>query len=54
MKEKSLIKKYIDRITGYSRLQVTRQIRKYRETGRAKVKEYKRNKFESKYMNKDI
>ena len=53
-KEKDLIKKYIEKITGYSRPQVTRQIREYRETGRVRVKEYKRNKFEKKYNNKDI
>ena len=53
-KEKVLIKKYIEKVTGYSRSQITRQIREYRETGRVKVKEYKRNKFERKYTNKDI
>jgi len=53
-KEKGLIKKYIEKVTGYSRPQVTRQIRKYRETGRVRLKEYKRNKFERKYTNKDI
>jgi len=42
-KEKGLIKKYIEKVTGYSRPQVTRQIREYRETGRVRVKEYKRN-----------
>jgi len=53
-KEKSLIKKYIEKVTGYSRPQVTRQIRQYRETGRVRLKEYKRNKFERKYTSKDI
>jgi len=53
-KEKSLIKKYMEKVSGYSRPQVTRQIRQYRETGRVRVKEYKRNKFERKYTNKDI
>jgi len=53
-KEKGLIKKYLEKITGYSRPQVTRQIKEYRETGRVRVKEYKRNKFERKYTNKDI
>ena len=53
-KEKGLIKKYIEKVTGYSRPQVTRQIRQYRETGRVRVKEYNRNKFEKKYTNKDI
>ncbi|PKP56512.1 MAG: integrase, partial [Candidatus Altiarchaeales archaeon HGW-Altiarchaeales-1] len=53
-KEKGLIKKYLQKVTGYSRPQVTRQIRQYRETGRVRLKEYKRNKFERKYTNKDI
>jgi len=53
-KEKGLIKKYIEKVTGYSRPQVTRQVKEYRETGRVKVKEYERNKFERKYTNKDI
>jgi len=53
-KEKSLIKKYIEKVTGYSRPQVTRQIRQYRETGRVRLKEYKRNNFERKYSSKDI
>ena len=53
-KEKGLIKKYLQKVTGYSRPQVTRKIREYRETGRVRVKEYKRNKFERKYTNKDI
>jgi len=53
-KEKGLIKKYLKKVTGYSRPQVTRQIRQYRETGRVRVKEYERNKFERKYANKDI
>jgi len=53
-KERGLIKKYLQKVTGYSRPQVTRQIREYRETGRVRLKEYKRNKFERKYTNKDI
>jgi len=53
-KEKGLIKRYLEKITGYSRPQVTRQIRQYRETGRVRVKEYERNKFERKYTSKDI
>ena len=53
-KEKGLIKKYIEKVTGYSRPQVTRQVREYRETGRVRLKEYERNKFERKYTSKDI
>lgn len=53
-KEKGLIKKYIEKVTGYSRPQVTRKIKEYKKTGRVRLKEYKRNKFEKKYTNKDI
>jgi transposase InsO family protein len=53
-KEKGLIKKYLQKVTGYSRPQVTRKIREYRETGRVRLKEYERNKFERKYTSKDI
>jgi len=53
-KEKGLIKKYLKKVTGYSRPQVTRQIKQYRETGRVRLKEYERNKFERKYTSKDI
>jgi transposase InsO family protein len=53
-KEKGLIKNYLKKVTGYSRPQVTRKIREYRETGRVRVKEYERNKFERKYTIKDI
>ena len=53
-KEKGLIKKYLKKVTGYSRPQVTRQIRKYRETGRVRLKEYERNKFKRKYTSKDL
>ena len=42
-KEKGLIKRYIEKVTGYSRPQVTRKIKEYRETGRVRVKKYKRN-----------
>ena len=52
-KEKGLIKRYIEKVTGYSRPQVTRKIREYRETRRVRVKEYKRNKFERKYRYQD-
>jgi len=39
-KEKGLIKRYIEKVTGYSRPQVTRQIRQYRETGQGGTQNY--------------
>ena len=53
-KEKVIVRSYIEKITGYSRSQVTRLIVKYRETGEVKVEEYERHKFEKKYTNQDI
>jgi transposase InsO family protein len=53
-KEKGLIKKYIGKVTGYSRSQLTRQISQYRKTGRVRVKEYERNQFDRKYTSKDL
>ena len=53
-KEKGLIRRYLMKITGYSRAQLTRQINQYRKTGQVKIKEYDRHRFEKKYTNKDI
>ena len=52
-KEKDLIKKYIEKATGYFQPQVTRKIKEYKETGQVRLKEYKRNKFEKKYRYQD-
>ena len=53
-KEKGLIRRYLMKITGYSRAQLTRQIHQYRKTGQVRIKEYDRHKFEKKYTHKDI
>lgn len=53
-KDKSIVKKYIAKMTGYSRAQITNLITKFRETGEVKLKEYERHKFEKKYTSKDI
>jgi len=53
-KEKGLIRRYLMKITGYSRAQLTRHIRQYRKTGQVKIKEYDRHKFEKKYTPQDI
>jgi hypothetical protein len=53
-KEKGLIRRYLMKITGYSRSQLTRQINQYRKTGQVRVKEYDRHKFQKKYTNQDI
>lgn len=53
-KEKSVIKKYLEKMTGYSRAQTTRLIGKYLKTGKVKVVKYNRHKFRKKYSSSDI
>lgn len=53
-KEKGLIRRYLMKVTGYSRSQLARQIAQYRKTGEVRIKEYERNKFKKKYTPRDI
>ena len=53
-KDKTIIKRYIEKMTGYSRKQVTNLIAKFREDGEIKREEYERHKFERKYSGWDI
>jgi len=53
-KEKGLIRRYLMKISGYSRAQLTRHINQYREEGQLRIKEYERHRFEKKYTNRDI
>ncbi len=53
-KDKTIIKRYIEKMIGYSKRQVTNLITKFRETGEIKQEEYERHKFERKYLGKDI
>jgi transposase len=46
---KGLIRRYIEKVTGYSRAQVARLIGKYQETGQIEVEEYRRHRFPRKY-----
>ena len=43
--EKGVIRRYIERITGYSRAQVSRLIRRYKQTEQLKKTEYRRQRF---------
>ena len=47
--DKGMMRRYIERITGYSRAQVSRFIREYRRTGWLKRTEYRRHRFHRKY-----
>ena len=52
--EKTLLRKYIQKITGISKSQLTRLIDEYKRRGTLKTKEYKRNKFPKVYDLEEI
>jgi hypothetical protein len=52
--EKGLVRRYIARITGLSRAQVTRLITSYAETGQVKAAPYQRTKFATRYTKADV
>lgn len=53
-KHKGIIRKYLQKITGYSKAQITRLIEKYVKRGRVRPEEYKRHKFNRIYSDQDI
>ena len=53
-KDKGIVKKYLEKITGYSRAQITRLIGKQRKTGTVTVTECHRHIFPKIYSDKDI
>jgi len=52
--EKGVIRRYIGRITGYSRSQVSRLITEYKRRGRLKRMPYQRHRFSRKYTPADV
>jgi hypothetical protein len=52
--EKGLLRRYVARMTGLSRAQVTRLIAGYTDTGRVKAAAYLRKKFPSRYTASDV
>ena len=52
--EKGVIREYIQKITGYSRAQVSRLIAEYKRTGRLKKTEYRRHRFPRKYAPSEV
>jgi transposase InsO family protein len=52
--EKGLVRRYIARITGLSRAQITRLITSYMATGHVKAAEYERTRFPSRYTAADV
>lgn len=53
-KDKSVVKRYIMKMTGYSDAQVTRLIKRKKETGRIREKQGNKNKFPKKYGPMDV
>lgn len=51
--DKSILKKYLQKVTGYSRSQMTRLIKAQRQTGRVIRKRYLRHVFTRKYSGRD-
>jgi hypothetical protein len=51
---KGLLRHYIGKMTGLSRAQVTRLISRYGETGAVRQRQYRRNRFSSRYTAADI
>lgn len=53
-RERGILRRYIQKMTGLSRAQVTRCIGLYLKTGRVRMREYKRNSFVRVYTDSDI
>jgi len=51
---KGLVRRYLARMTGFSRAQVTRLITGYRQTGQVKATAYQRAKFATRYTAADV
>jgi hypothetical protein len=51
---KGMLRRYIIKMTGLSRAQVTRLIGRYREAGSVGERHYRRNRFASRYTSADI
>ncbi|MCK4354104.1 MAG: integrase, partial [Dehalococcoidia bacterium] len=52
--ERGVIRRYMGRITGYSRSQVSRLITQYKRRGRLKWMPYRRHRFPRKYSLADV
>jgi transposase InsO family protein len=52
--EKGVIRSYIEKVSGYSRAQVARLIREYKQKGKLRKAQYKRHSFPRNYNMEDI
>ena len=51
---KGLVRRYLAKMTGLSRAQVTRLIGQYRDSGQVKARVYRRHRFAARYKPEDI
>jgi transposase InsO family protein len=52
--EKGVVRRYIRKVTGYSRSQVSRLIAEYKRTGRLRKTEYRRHRFPRRYTPSEV
>jgi len=52
--EKGVVRRYVEKVTGYSRSQVSRLIGEYRRTGRLRRRQYQRHRFPRKYSLSEV
>ena len=52
--EKGVIRRYVRKVTGYSRSQVSRLIAEYKRTGRLRKTEYRRHRFPRRYTLSEV
>jgi transposase InsO family protein len=52
--EKGVLRRYIQRVTGYSRSQVSRLIAEYKRTGQLRRRQYRRHRFPRKYTPSEV
>jgi len=52
--EKGVIRRYIEKVSGYSRAQVSRLIREYNQRGQLRKAQYRRHRFPRSYTTADI
>lgn len=53
-RHRSIVRRYMEKLTGYGRSQITRLIHQFVETGRLCKVQYKRHRFPSKYSSEDL
>jgi len=51
---KGIIRKYLQKVTGYSRAHVARLIRQFRDTNAVRIREYRRHRFPKRFTDQDV